>query len=67
METKVAPTYATLVMGYLENTLFERTSEVFDAELSTYIGTNRKRCFIFWTKGEDESETKPFVLDVRKN
>lgn len=57
MGTKVAPTYATLVMGYLENILFERTSEVFDAELSTYIGSNWKRylddCFIFWTKGEE--------------
>lgn len=41
--TKVAPTYATLVMGYLENTLFKGTSELFHAELSTYIGSNLKR------------------------
>lgn len=68
MGTKVAPTYATLVMGYLENTLFERTSEVFDAELSTYIGSNWKRylddCFIFWTKGEDDLEKFHSLLNT---
>lgn len=35
--TKIAPTNATLVMGYLENKLFERKARVFEDELSTYI------------------------------
>lgn len=60
IRAKVARTYATLVMGYSENTLFERTSEAFDAKLSTYIRSNWKRylddCFIFWTKGEADLE-----------
>lgn len=30
MTTKVEPTYATLMMGILDNTLFERISGVFD-------------------------------------
>lgn len=55
-------------MGYLENTLFERTSEVFDAELRTYIGSNWKRylddCFIFWTKGEDDLEKFHSLLNT---
>lgn len=58
MGTEVAPTYATLVMGYLiQRIKFLKEYQVFDSELSTYIQTNWKGylnyCFIFWTRGED--------------
>lgn len=68
MGTKVEPTYATLVMVFLEITLFERTSGVFDAELSTYLKANWKRylddCFIFWTKGENDLEIFNSLLNT---
>lgn len=58
MGTKVAPTYATLVMGYLENKMYESLKESFDEEFSNYIQQNWKRflddCFIFWTKSKDD-------------
>lgn len=58
MGTKVAPTYATLVMGYLENKMYESLKQSFDEEFSTYIKQNWKRflddCFIFWTKSKED-------------
>ena len=60
MGTKVAPTYATLVMGYLEDQLYNRSSTVFDQSFCEYIQANWKRylddCFIFWTKSEEDLE-----------
>ncbi|KAK3097441.1 hypothetical protein FSP39_009676 [Pinctada imbricata] len=61
METKVAPIYATLVMGYLEEKLYTELPTVFDINFATYIKENWKRylddCFIFWTKSEEELQT----------
>lgn len=41
---------------------------MFDAELSTYIGSNWKRylddCFIFWTIGEDDLEKCHSLLNT---
>jgi hypothetical protein len=54
MGTKVAPTYATLVFGFLEEKLFTKCNTLFGEEFGRYIETNWKRylddCFIFWTK-----------------
>ena len=51
MGTKVAPTYATLVMGFLDEKLYSVLADVFDEDTSKYIRENWKRylddCFIF--------------------
>ncbi|OOY45291.1 hypothetical protein, partial [Solemya velum gill symbiont] len=58
MGTKVAPTYANLVMGFLEEILFEKINEMYQPELAGYIKESWKRflddCFSIWkqTKGE---------------
>ena len=61
MGTKVAPTYATLVMGYLEEKLYTELPTLFDIDFTIYIKENWKRylddCFIFWTKSEEELQT----------
>lgn len=58
MGTKVAPTYASLVMGYLEEKLYSILPDIFDADFTLYIKENWKRylddCFIFWTKTEED-------------
>ena len=58
MGTKVAPTYATLVMGYLEEKLQNKLPEIFDEEFAQYIHRNWKRflddIFIFWNKSADD-------------
>ena len=52
--TKFAPTYATLVLVYLEEMLFSQTEIEFDKELAGYIKDNWKRflddCFILGQK-----------------
>ena len=54
-------TYATLVMGYLEEKLYTELPTLFDINFATYIKENWKRylddCFIFWTKSEEELQT----------
>ena len=51
MGTKVAPTYATLVMDFLEEKLYSVLPDVIDEDTSKYIRENWKRylddCFIF--------------------
>ncbi|XP_062610424.1 uncharacterized protein LOC134272191 [Saccostrea cucullata] len=58
MGTKVAPSYATLVMGYLEDQLYGKIPELFDVDFANYIKNNWKRylddCFIFWTRSEED-------------
>lgn len=53
MGTKAAPTYATLVLGYLENILYERINVKYGVNFSDYLKNNFK-CFlddgfIIWT------------------
>ena len=61
MRTKIAPIYATLVLGYLEETLYRKVEDVFDLNFKTYIEENFKRflddCFILFRKS-DENLTK---------
>ena len=52
MGTKVAPTYATLVMGYLEETIFMNLQRKYGAEVAINVRNNWMRflddCFIIW-------------------
>ena len=54
--TKFAPIYATLVLGYLEETLYRKVEDVFDLNFKTYIEENFKRfldgCFILFRKSD---------------
>lgn len=58
MGTKVAPTYATLVMGFLEDKMYKLVESTFNLSFSKYIKEQWKRflddCFIIWTKNRDE-------------
>ena len=57
MGTKFAPTYATLVLGYLEEKLIKRL-ETTDKQFSLYVREQWKRylddCFILWTRSVEE-------------
>ena len=52
MGTKMAPTYATLFMGYLEKKLYEKIESQFDINTRRYFEKNWLRylddCFIVW-------------------
>lgn len=37
MGTKVAPTYATLVLGFLEEKMYAETHEIFGDDFANYI------------------------------
>jgi hypothetical protein len=58
MGTKVAPTYATLVLGFLEEKLFEDMDQRFGNQYAQYMKIQWKRylddCFIFWSKTDEE-------------
>lgn len=58
MGTKVAPTYATFVLGFLEEKLNKNLEDQFSVEFKTSIQQTWKRflddCFITWTKTKDE-------------
>ena len=52
MGTKMAPTYATLFMGYLEEKLYQEIEKRFNADVRVYFENNWLRylddCFIIW-------------------
>ena len=54
MGTKMAPTYATLTLGYLEDMLYHRISEKLGEDYHEFIKMNWKRClddcFIIWSR-----------------
>ena len=58
MGTKFAPIYATLILGYLEETLYRKVEDVFDLNFKTYIEENFKRflddCFILFRKSDED-------------
>ena len=68
MGTKVAPTYATLVLGYFEIRLYEKVEQEFDVQFRQYIEQNWKRylddCFILWTKNEDDITKFHSILNI---
>jgi hypothetical protein len=53
MGTKMAPTYATLVLGYLEHILYQQLLNSYGHEFASYVRENWKRflddCFIIWS------------------
>lgn len=67
MGTKVAPTYANLVMGYLEHKLYEIVKANFGDTFSMYIKGCWKRylddCFIIWTKSRTDLSTFEEILN----
>jgi hypothetical protein len=52
MGNKMAPIYATLVLGYLEHILYEQLLNNYGQEFASYVRQNWKRflddCFIIW-------------------
>ncbi len=66
MGTKCAPTYATLVMGYLEIGLYEKIETEYGAEIRNYFESHYKRflddCFILWPFGEPQK-----LIDIIDN
>lgn len=58
MGSKFAPIYATLVLAYLEEKLYEKAAQEFDTNFSTYLERNFKRflddCFLIFTRTEEE-------------
>ena len=54
MGTKIAPTYATLVLGYLEQKLYSSVQQNMSVQTADYIRSNWQRflddCFIIWKR-----------------
>lgn len=67
MGTKVAPTYATLTLGYLERTLYRHVSSIFGMEFGLYFEKMWKRflddCFILWTRTNEDLQTLKKILN----
>ena len=61
MGTKLVPTYATLTIGYLEQTLNQRVTETFGSDFSVEFKSLWKRflddCFILWTTSKEDPNT----------
>ena len=68
MGTKMAPTYATLTLGYLEEKLYNRISEILGEEYHEFIKMNCKRylddCFIIWSKEESNFNIVYTILNT---
>ena len=68
MGTKVAPTYATLVMGYLEIKLYEKIAEKYGINTRTnFIGKWRRYlddCFIIWDTNIDTPKNLLTILQT---
>ena len=58
MGTKFAPIFATLTIGYLEETLYREIKNTFGTDFGNYFENNWKRflddCFVPWTKSEQD-------------
>ena len=58
MGTKMAPSYATLVLGFLEQSLYGRVTDILGEEIGHYIHNNWKRFlddgYINWPYGEEK-------------
>ena len=71
MGTKMAPSYATLVLGYLENELYSQVSSKIGEEIGHYVHTNWRRflddCYINWPYGEDKLKELHDILNNLDN
>ena len=67
MGTKMARSYATLVLGYLENELYSQVSNKMGEEISHYVYANWIRflddCYINWPYGEDKLKELHDILN----
>ena len=58
MGSKFAPIYATLVLAYLEQKMYEQAEKEFDSDFRKYIETNYKRflddCVLIFTRTEKQ-------------
>ena len=67
MGTKMAPSYATLVLGDLENELYSQVSSKMGEEIGHYVYTNWRRfledSYINWPYGEDKSKELHDILN----
>lgn len=67
MGTKVAPTYANLVMGFLELELYRESANEFGPEFMDYLKAYWKRylddCFILWNKNIDDLNQFKLLLN----
>ncbi|XP_061180683.1 uncharacterized protein LOC133189301 [Saccostrea echinata] len=67
MGTKMAPTYATLTLGYLEEKMYQKVGEQFNEEVKNYISNYWKRylddCFIVWKFSDNELSTFKTLLN----
>ena len=56
MGTKMAPTYATLTLGYLEEKMYEKARRQFNHQTAQNIKNGWKRylddCFIIWNESD---------------
>ena len=67
MGTKFAPIFATLTIGYLEETLYREIKNTFGTDFGNYFENNWKRflddCFVPWTKSEQDLKTLHEILN----
>ena len=67
MGTKMASSYATLVLGYLENELYSQVFNKMGEEIGHYVYTNWRRflddCYINWRYGEDKLKELHDILN----
>ena len=58
MGSKFAPIYATLVLAYLEEKMYEQSEKEFYSDFRTYLVANFKRflddCYLIFTRSEDQ-------------
>ena len=68
MGTKVAPTFANLVMGYHELKIYEHSSLTYGAEFSGHLKENWKRylddCFILWRENLEKLTSFHSLINV---
>ena len=67
MGTKVAPTYAALTIGYLEQKLYSKIAEEFGQTFKIEFEKVWKRflddCFLLWSKSEDDLRKLHLILN----
>ena len=67
MGTKFAPVYATLVMGYLEETLYRKVANDFGQQFGEYFMKFWNRflddCFVPWTRSLNDLNRLHYILN----
>ena len=67
MGTKFAPVYATLVLAYLEEKMYEKSEEDFNQTFRSYLETNFKRflddCFLIFNQQEKDLDNFHLLLN----